>query len=103
MPSKHELHSAWDRFAIMRALAKRGTNLTRLAISSGLDESACRTAVLRPALGGELAIARCIGMDPATIWPDRYRAPLSGVRSNALEAFRASQKKRDALRPEAAE
>ncbi|WP_442872992.1 helix-turn-helix domain-containing protein [Aurantimonas sp. C2-3-R2] len=89
MPAK-----IWDRFDILRAVYNHGTNLTQLALEVGLDGSACRHALDRPQLGGELAIARLIAVDPAELWPDRYRQPLSKVRSNALEAFRASQKKR---------
>lgn len=85
--------TGWDRFDILRALRERGTNLTRLSLNSKLDASACRHAVARPQLGGEIAIASFLQRDPADIWPDRYRHPLTQRRSNALEALRASLKK----------
>jgi len=83
----------WDRFDIMRALRAKQTNLTQLAVANGLDPSACKHAVRRPSLGGEIAIANALDLDPTVLWPDRYREPLTRLRSNALEAFRASQKK----------
>lgn len=80
----------WDREQIARGLRERQTNLTRLAIAQGLTESACRHAIDRPQLAGEIAIAECLGVSPEEIWPDRYREPLSKNRSNALAVIKAS-------------
>ena len=80
----------WDRFDILRAVDATGANLTQIAVEAGLDASACRKAIRRPQLGGEIAIARRIEVDPAVLWPQRYREPMTRARSNALDAFRAT-------------
>ena len=81
----------WDRHAIKAAIYRAGHTLERLALEADLASSACRIALREPQLGGEIAIATFLGVDPAELWPGRYRAPMSDGRSNALDEFRASR------------
>ena len=80
----------WDRYAIKAEINRQGKTLDRLARDADLAPSACRVALVSPQLGGEIAIATFLGVDPAELWPDRYRAPMSEGRSRALDEFRAS-------------
>ena len=81
----------WDRHAIKAEVHRRGRTLERLALDAGLRSDACRGALARrDSIEGELTIAAFIDVDPATLWPGRWREPLSEKRSNALSAFRAS-------------
>ena len=80
----------WDRHAIKAAVHRAGYTLERLALEADLTSSACRVALHAPQLGGEIAIATFLGVDPAELWPDRYRAPMSDGRSSALDEFRTS-------------
>ena len=65
--------SKWDRHAIKAEIHRRGKTLTRLSLDAGLDPSACRCALLRRQPRGERAIAAFLGVEPATLWPERYR------------------------------
>ena len=86
MPAADE----WDRFDIVAAVGRAGSNFTKIALEAGLDGSACRAALVRPNLQGELAIARFLKRDPAQLWPERYSHAMSIARSSALDEFRAS-------------
>ena len=81
----------WDRHAIKAEVYRRGWTLEKLALAADLAPSACRIALREPLLSGEIALATFLGKDPAVLWPNRYRAPMSEGRSNALVEFRASQ------------
>ena len=80
----------WDRHAIKAEIYRQGYTLERLALEADLAAPACRIALREPQLGGEIAIATFLGVDPAELWPGRYRAPMSEGRSRALDEFRAS-------------
>lgn len=64
----------WDRYAIRAAVHRRGKSLTDLALENGLEQSACRTAIVRPNKAGEKAIADFLGVPVRVLWPERYRA-----------------------------
>lgn len=59
---------------IRAEIAMRGMTLTRLATEAGLDESACRVALIRPLLSAEKAISRFLGVPLHQLWPDRWDA-----------------------------
>ena len=52
----------------------RGKTLTELALDAGLQEAACRVALVRPHADGEAAIAKFLDIPAPTLWPGRYRA-----------------------------
>lgn len=62
----------WHPEDIKAAVRKRGTNLSRLALDSGLSESTCRCALIRPTYAGEQVIARFLGIPAQALWPTRY-------------------------------
>lgn len=72
----------WDNPGIKAELERRGTNLTKLALESGLHESACRRALCSSNLAGAMAIANALGVTVQEIWPGRYirrrRNPATG-------------------------
>lgn len=63
----------WHPEDIKAAIRKRGTNLTRLALDSGLSESMCRAALIRPHLAAEKVIAAFLGVPAQRLWPSRYQ------------------------------
>lgn len=65
----------WDKHAIRAEVARRGGTLTGIALGAGLEQSACRTALLRRNLAGEKALADFLGIRPEKLWPDRYDKP----------------------------
>ena len=83
--------ATWDRHAIKAQVHRQGATLEQLALDADLASAACRIALREPQLGGEIAIATFLGVDPAELWPGRYRAPMSEGRSRALDEFRASR------------
>ena len=85
----------WDRFSIKAEVQRRGESLTGLAIDAGLEESACRVALVRRNIRGEQAIAAFLGVPVEDLWPDRYKAP---KRKTIAERRRlASQKQASAV------
>lgn len=65
----------WDRHAIRAEVHRRETTLTAIALAAGLDQSACRSALVRRHLAGERALADFLGIAPEKIWPERYAKP----------------------------
>lgn len=61
-----------DRFDIKAMVHRKGKSLRDLALESGLSESACRVALIRPLPAGEAAIADFLGLTLQDLWPDRY-------------------------------
>ena len=51
----------------------RGINLRQLALSHGKSESYLRQVKRAPVPHGQAMIAAALGVDPATLWPTRYR------------------------------
>lgn len=67
----------WDRHAIRAAVYRRGLTLVGIARAAGLESSSCSVALCRRHRAGEAALAEALGVEPSTLWPDRY--PDSGV------------------------
>lgn len=82
----------WDRHSIKAEVARRGSTLTRVALEAGLEESACRRALIRRFYRGEVALANFLGVPLIELWPERYRFTTSGVVSTARPRRRTSQK-----------
>ncbi len=57
---------------IQAAIKKRGTNMTKLAISWGYSESAIRCALLRPSPRIDPLIADFLKKPLCSVFPDRY-------------------------------
>jgi|GEM_PF-6796704 len=49
-----------------------GETLKSLALKNGLDESACRAALIRPLPKAEMAISRLLNVPLHELWPDRW-------------------------------
>lgn len=83
-----------DRHEIKAEVHRRGSTLGEIARDAGLDESACRCALIRRHLAGERALAHFLGYRPEDVWPERY-AKLSPWAKRKLEkAAAASQNRR---------
>lgn len=64
----------WHRADIVAAVRKAGWTLRKLSVASGYsDGGTLKTALDRPWPKGERLIAEAIGVNPAVIWPSRYR------------------------------
>lgn len=64
----------WHRADIVAALRKSGWSLRRLSAHHGYASPNTLThALAKPWPKGERLIAEAIGIDPAEIWPSRYR------------------------------
>lgn len=72
-PTKKPASQDWHRADIVAAVRKAGWSLRRLAKHHGYSETTLATALHRPWPRGERLIAQAIGVDPAEIWPSRYR------------------------------
>ncbi|MFT4275573.1 MAG: helix-turn-helix domain-containing protein [Rhodopseudomonas sp.] len=83
----------WDRFSIKAEIQRRGETLTGLAIDAGLEDSACRVALVRRNFRGEKVIAKFLGIPVEELWPDRYKAP---KRKTIAERRRLASQKRAA-------
>lgn len=62
----------WDRYQIKAEVHRRGWTLTDVALSAGLDSSACRSALIRRHIAGEQALAEFLGVAAKVLWPERY-------------------------------
>ncbi|WP_245615857.1 helix-turn-helix domain-containing protein [Andreprevotia chitinilytica] len=62
----------WHPADIIAALHKRGTTISKLAHSHGVDPSGLSLALRRSFPKGEQRIADALGMHPKDIWPSRY-------------------------------
>lgn len=85
-----------DRHEIKAEVHRRGTTLGALARAAGIDESACRSALIRRHLAGEQAIAQFLGCNAEDIWPERYAKPSPWAKRKLEKAGRASQNVRAA-------
>lgn len=71
----------WHRADIVAELRKAGWSLRKLATHHGYKcPTTLATALTRPWPKGESIIAAAIGIDPATIWPSRYRTNHSSAK-----------------------
>lgn len=62
----------WHRADIISALHKRGWSIAALARAHNLGESTVRSALDKPYPKSERLIAEAIGVEPETIWPQRF-------------------------------
>lgn len=67
MPSEN-----WHQADIVAALRKAGWSLRRLSKHHGYNPTVLSNALNRDWPKGERIIAEAIGVDPATIWPERH-------------------------------
>jgi Ner family transcriptional regulator len=74
--------SGWHAEDVKAAIRKKGLTLSALSKKHQYSESYLRGTLIRPRPRGEEIIARFLGVSPAEIWPDRYRAggPRNGRR-----------------------
>lgn len=83
---------------IKAEVAKRGSNLSRIARAAGLNTSTTSRALRVPCFAGEQAIATFLGVHPKTLWPNRYDRrgnPLhrhQRARFNGTVTMKSSQK-----------
>ncbi|MDP1629909.1 MAG: helix-turn-helix domain-containing protein [Caulobacter sp.] len=64
--------TTWHAELIKAAIRMRGTTLTKLALDSGLDESAVRAALVRRQPEADKVISKFLGVPLHQLWPDRY-------------------------------
>ncbi|MCB6182350.1 helix-turn-helix domain-containing protein [Leeia sp. TBRC 13508] len=69
---KSDTHKDWHRADVVAALRKKGWSLRKLSVAAGLSEGTLKSALDRPWPKGELIIAKAIGCEPESIWPERY-------------------------------
>lgn len=68
IPKTEPLRREWIKFQL-RAM---GTSLAKLAREQGVSRQAAVNALTKPYPKLEAAIAAAIGLEPRTIWPERY-------------------------------
>lgn len=62
----------WHRADVIAALHKKGWSLRALSLANGLSEHTLKTALGAPYPKAERIIAAAIGLEPESIWPERY-------------------------------
>ncbi|MEP9351667.1 helix-turn-helix domain-containing protein [Xanthobacter sp. KR7-225] len=82
-----------DRHEIKAEVHRRGGTLGGIASAAGLDESACRAALIRRHLAGERALADYLGLAPEAVWPERYAKPSPWAKRKLAEGVPASLKR----------
>ncbi|MFZ6675414.1 helix-turn-helix domain-containing protein [Undibacterium sp. Xuan67W] len=70
--SKKTAQADWHRADIVAALHKKGWSLRQLSVQNGFAERTLNGALERPYLKAEKIIAQAIGLNPESIWPERY-------------------------------
>jgi|SRR5690554_2737855 len=74
----------WHRADIVAAVRKAGWTLRKLSLHHGYADGGTLTKAMdRPWPKGERLIAEAIGVDPATIWPSRYRTKDSSAKGKS--------------------
>ncbi|AZQ10116.1 helix-turn-helix domain-containing protein [Shewanella khirikhana] len=69
-----QMGSDWHRADIVAGLKKRGLSVRQLSRDAGLGENTLANALRSPWPKGERIIAEALGLEPADIWPSRYRS-----------------------------
>jgi len=69
---KSKRAQTWHPEQIKAAVRMRRTTLSKLATDNGLEESACRQALIRPSPSGELVISAFLDVPLQELWPERY-------------------------------
>lgn len=75
MNTKHAQKKAltnWHRADILAALKKRNLSLAKLSRLNGYSSNCLANALDRPYPKAEKIIAKAIGENPETVWPERY-------------------------------
>jgi Ner family transcriptional regulator len=72
--------SGWHAEDVKAAIRKKGLTLSALSKKHQYSDSYLRGTLIRRRPRGEEIIARFLGVSPAEIWPDRYRADGPGYR-----------------------
>lgn len=62
----------WHPADIIAAIKKKGSSLSEISRSVGLNSSTLNNALSRCWPKGERIIAEFLGVTPAEIWPSRY-------------------------------
>jgi Ner family transcriptional regulator len=75
-PKRHQPKtlSGWHAEDVKAAIRKKGLTLSALSRRHSYSDSYLRGTLIRHRPHGEEIIARFLGLSPAEIWPDRYRA-----------------------------
>lgn len=69
---KKAAQADWHRADVVAALHKKGWSLRKLSTECGLSAGTLKSALDKPYPKAERIIADAIGIDPRTIWPNRY-------------------------------
>lgn len=89
----------WHPADILAKIAKKGSNLSRIAKDNGLSSTTPSKALREPCYSGEQAIAKFLDISAHVIWPNRYDSkgiPLhSRIRKqlNVETTIKSSQKR----------
>jgi len=73
-PRQSKTLSGWHAEDVKAAIRKKGLTLSALSKKHHYSDSYLRGTLIRRRPRGEEIIARFLGVSPAEIWPDRYRA-----------------------------
>lgn len=76
---KPDTRREWIKFQ----LAIHGSSLAEIARGLGVTRQAVQFALDHPYPKVEQAIAEKIGLEPQTIWPERYQKQSASTRENA--------------------
>ncbi len=93
-PSTLNMHPA----DIMAAIAKKGSNLSRIARAHKISHAATSVALRKPCYVGEQAVANFLETPAHVIWPNRYDSngiplhPRIRKQFNVDTSIKASQK-----------
>lgn len=92
---KKSARADWHRALIVASLRMAGWSLRRLSVAHGLSEHTLKTALDVSYPKAEKIIADAIGLDPQTIWPQRYAkrnfTPVLGVKTKLASKAATSQ------------
>ncbi|WP_417691515.1 helix-turn-helix domain-containing protein [Roseibium sp.] len=84
----------WDKHSIKAELHRQGMTLAKLAELAEMTPNSFSHVWTRPVRKAETAIADFLGVQPKTLWPDRYPIRTSRILSSKYEGLHASQKGR---------
>lgn len=85
-----KMKTGWHPEQIKAAIRMRGVTLSELALKNGLDESACRSALIRSQPKAEKVIAAYLGVPLHDLWPSRYDAEGLRIRHVRDEIYHES-------------
>ena len=88
------MRKRWDRHAIKAEVHRRGATLVSIARECGIEPSSTKVALRRRHRPGEQAIAALLGVEPAELWPERYRASFAARSLHTAGRHRPASLKR---------